>query len=118
MLPIAHRLRQEGDFRRVYRQGRPTHSHTIILRCVPNQLSVSRFGIVTSGKLSKKAVERNTARRQLREILRKNLHLIDAGQDCVIIPKKSFFSADFSEKNTDTLTCLKKAKLLNNANVS
>jgi len=88
MLLLKNRLRKKQEFEEVYKKGKSFSFENITLRFVKNKLECSRIGFVVSGKFSKKAVERNKIKRQLRAILRKNIQLLDSGLDIVIIPKK------------------------------
>jgi ribonuclease P protein component len=76
-LPQRHRLRGQKVFDRIYREGRRIHGSLMVLRVMaadPSLLRPSeqrhppsawRCGIVVSGKVSKRAVQRNRIRRLL-----------------------------------------------------
>ena len=59
------RLRRRKDFAAAYRQGRVYGNHLLVLRVVPNNGGVARFGFVT-GKAVGGAVVRNRVKRRLR----------------------------------------------------
>jgi ribonuclease P protein component len=88
MLLLKNRLRKKQEFENVYKKGKSFSFENINVRFVKNNLGHSRIGLVVSGKFSKKAVERNKIKRQLRTILRKNILLLTPGVDAVLIPKK------------------------------
>ena len=112
MLAKQHRLTKERDFKKVNALGRSFFSPQFRLRHVANGLDASRFGIVTSAKLSKKAVVRNRVRRQVSEILRLNNKKIVAGQDVVVWVRPPALNKAYQELEEKLLGLLKKAKLL------
>lgn len=63
-------LRGSKDFQKVYRRGKRYESELITAFVVPNKLAHNRFGITTSRKALGNAVQRNRARRMLRETFR------------------------------------------------
>ncbi len=111
MLPQANRLVREKDFARVYRKGVTFFSRTVVLRVMPNGRKISRYGFVVSKKITKKATERNKIKRSLRENIRLKLGKLLPGYDCVLMPKKTYFFANNSEKTKDIDNVIKKAKL-------
>lgn len=86
-LPLDHRLKHWRDFQTVYQQGKRFRSaHLIVIvRSTPDR--PSRFGLVVSQKVSKKAVDRNRLKRRLRLALRQLLPRISPHWSCVIILK-------------------------------
>jgi ribonuclease P protein component len=63
-------LRGNRDFQRVYRKGKRYEGILMTAFVLPNQLSHNRFGITASRKALGKAVQRNRARRLLKEAFR------------------------------------------------
>jgi ribonuclease P protein component len=112
MLKAFNRLCKEGDFKKVYNQGRPVYSNDLMLKFTRNNLENSRVGFVVSHKITNKAVERNRIKRQLREILRVNIGKTKKGLDIVIIVKKSIINKSFAEKKKSTWYILEKANLI------
>ena len=97
MLPRKQRLVREADFRRVYQKGATGFSPSIILKATPNGLSESRFGIVVSLKVSKKATDRNRIKRRIGEIIRLRLAKIRPGCDILLVMKKGNNIDNFEE---------------------
>lgn len=85
MLPSQNRLKKKKDFQKVFKKGKGLRENLITLKWVNNNLETSRFGIVISKKISKKAVLRNKIRRRLREEIKKILPHFKKGIDIVII---------------------------------
>ena len=61
------RIRRRKDFAAAYREGRVHGNQLLVLRVVPHEGDVARFGFVT-GKAVGGAVVRNRVKRQLRAI--------------------------------------------------
>ena len=57
---------------------------------------VGRVGI-TAGRVLGNAVERNRIKRRLRECIRFNLHLLPAGVDVILHPRKSVLTMAYPE---------------------
>jgi len=64
-----------------------------------------KFGVVTSKKISKKAVERNKIKRRLMEILGKNLNKFEKGKRFLFLNKKEVLKVNIVdlEKEIDKL---------------
>ena len=69
MLPRRNRLAASRDIARTYQKGRSLRSGLFRLSYLPNRQSVPRVAVVTSRKLSTKAVRRNLLKRQVRGIV-------------------------------------------------
>jgi ribonuclease P protein component len=67
---MAVHLRGRNDFQKVYRKGRRYDGSFISVFVLPNELSCHRLGVTASRKALGKAVERNRAKRLLRESFR------------------------------------------------
>ncbi len=63
-------LRDSGDFQVVYRKGKRYESYVITAFVLPNKLGYHRLGITASRKAVGNAVQRNRAKRLLRETFR------------------------------------------------
>lgn len=107
MLPRANRLNKQKDFDGVFRRGKIKQDNFLVLRFAPNQLGVSRFGLVVSAKVAKRAVDRNHLRRQLSEIIRFNQKEIKPGLDVVLTAKAKILGVKY-EKLKESLTGLLK----------
>ncbi len=62
-------LDQNGQFRRLYRRGKSVVTPTMVVYATPNRQNYCRLGI-TAGKKVGGAVERNRAKRRIRELFR------------------------------------------------
>jgi ribonuclease P protein component len=63
-------LRGSNDFQKVYRQGKRFEGILMTAFVLPNNLSHDRFGVTASRKALGNAVQRNRAKRLLRETFR------------------------------------------------
>lgn len=93
MLPKASRLRHEQDFARLSVKGRPLYGPYCTLRARKSGSDPSKIGFVASGKMFKKAVERNRIRRRMREAIRPHLDAVPAGFDLSFVARKEILSA-------------------------
>ncbi|MBU1119294.1 ribonuclease P protein component [Patescibacteria group bacterium] len=107
MLPKEHRLRKKKDIDAVHKKGRFSRHQFLSLKCAPNQQSASRFTFLVGTKISKKAVERNRVKRQLREITRGLLPNIVNGFDVLVFVRQDIIGKKY-EDLAQTLTILLK----------
>lgn len=110
MLPKNYRLTKEKDIKRVLSTGKPFFSPFFRLKYAKNGLEQSRFSVVVSAKVSKKAVIRNKLRRQVQEIIWLNLDKISSGLDFVINLKLESLKIDREKLEKDILAKFSKIK--------
>lgn len=77
MIKQTH-LRSPAEFRRVYAGGVRYHGRLMTAFALPNGLEHHRFGITASRKAVGNAVERNRAKRLLRETFRMSGDVLEA----------------------------------------
>ena len=104
----SDRLLKRDDFRRVYEQGRKLQGRYFTAFVLPSERERPRLGITTTRKIGN-AVERNRARRLLREAFRKNKWLVPRGVDIVINVKRSLAEASYGDLEGDFITFLERA---------
>jgi ribonuclease P protein component len=103
----SHRLRKRQDFTLVYQKGKSVygvHFYVRVRRHV-RAGAVSRFGISVSQKVSKRAVQRNRIKRQLRAACRQLLPEVTPGWDVVIVVRHSGSGADKGKYPPSPLPC-------------
>lgn len=100
MLPKTFRLSKKSDFDMVFKQGRSKALRYFFIRYKENQLGHPRIGIIVSNKVSKKATERNTLKRRIREIIWK-VHLSLGTTDIIIIAKQGSVNTGYSDIEKD-----------------
>ena len=96
---------------RVRRFGKSYAHPFIVLITLPNEMDQSRFA-VAAGRSIGNAVQRNRAKRILREKLRQMMPWISAGWDTIIIARKPVLKASDDELNHAFTNVLSKANLL------
>ncbi len=91
-LPKANRLRKPNEFRRVYAKGKRFEGRFITLFIMPSETEFQRLGITASKKAIGNAVQRNRAKRLLREAFRLNkleLNELNGKYDWVLNARRS-----------------------------
>jgi len=106
-----YRLRAKDRFQQVRRQGKSFKHPLIILVLLSNDLPHSRFGFTASKRIGN-AVQRNRARRLMREAIRLRFDAIKPGWDAVCIARKPIASATFQEVQSACEHLLVQAQLL------
>lgn len=108
----AARIKQGRDFARVRQEGERLPIGCLIgnwRRLGPGE--ASRVGVVTSVRVGQ-AVERNRARRLLREVFRLHQYELAQPVDLVLVARPSIAGKSYSAVEKDFLTMLRKARLL------
>ena len=90
--PDEH-IRRRAEFQQVYEQGARIRGRFSTLFLLPNKLSIGRLGIAATRKLGG-AVQRNRAKRLIREVFRRNNKA--AGFDVVVVPKRELLDASLT----------------------
>ena len=79
-------VKENYEFRRIYRKGKSAVTPSVVVYCQKNRKENSRLGITVSTKLGH-AVVRNRVRRQLREIYRLNYGRLKPGYDIILVAR-------------------------------
>ena len=90
--PPASRLRRRSDFTGVFDAGIKKHGRLMSVFLLSGAEGRPRIGIAASKKLGG-AVERNLAKRRMREVFR--LGATPSGIDIVVIPRRELLAAPF-----------------------
>ncbi len=110
----SSRLTQSRDFARVRLQGQRLALGCLIANW--HKLadgSAPKLGVVTSKKIGG-AVQRNRARRLLRESFRQHQHEFAEPVELVLVARNSIAGRSFAEVEKDFLAALRRARLLKN----
>lgn len=96
MLPKQHRITKDKEFASVFDQGKSYATKLLVIKAMPNNSNISRFGFIVSAKVSKKAYQRSKIKRWLRESAREFLKQnVNVFFDIVIVARKESLDANF-----------------------
>ena len=95
------RVRRRKEFTQVFERGTRLQSRFFTVVLLPNGGSSPRLGLVASRKFGG-AVDRNRAKRLIREMFRQQLPLTAGfGADLVVIPRRELLAAPFPTLSQD-----------------
>ncbi len=112
MLAKRYRLSKNKDFAKLARRGQAAFVRDLGFKWIKNNLPYSRFGIVVSLKVDKRAVVRNRVKRVIRAILKENLSQIVKGYDFLILTKAGIKESNYREIKNKLLNILKRNDLV------
>jgi ribonuclease P protein component len=101
-------LTKPEQYARVYNGGSSWVNNLLVLKALPNGLTMSKYGFSVSKRVGK-AVVRNKVKRLLREILR--VTQLKPGWDIVIIVRPAAGSTDYVKLKQSVTDLLSRARL-------
>lgn len=111
-MQVENRLRENRDFRRVFRRSKSVATSRFVLYWAKNRESAFRAGFSVSKKVGN-AVERNRLKRLLRACFDDlNATGVLPAVDFVIVCRQGAAGAVFSEVRSDLEKLLRKAKFM------
>lgn len=113
MLPKQNRLKKKKDFEKVFKGGKIVKCQDLFLKYVPNDAEESKIGIVVSKKVSKRAVDRNKAKRRIREIFRLIDGRLKSGFNIIAVAYPSINDKEFKVIKEQIESGLIKSGLIN-----
>jgi ribonuclease P protein component len=102
----AERVRRRVEYQQIYDRGLRTHGRYLTLFTLSNNLPMGRLGIAATRKFGG-AVERNRAKRLIREVFRRNK--LAPGFDIVVIPKRELLDASLTALETEFRNILERS---------
>ena len=102
-------LTKPQQYALVYSKGSSWASNLVVIRALPNGLTLSRYGFSVSKRVGK-AVTRNKVKRWLREILR--IMPLKSGCDLVFIARPAVATADYVSLKRVVEDLLSRARLV------
>ncbi|MFA6193267.1 MAG: ribonuclease P protein component [Parcubacteria group bacterium] len=115
MLPTPHRLKGKKVFNDIFRLGKTFSNDVLLMKIVSGEKDQpAKFGFAASLKFSKKAVERNKAKRWMREAVRARIKEVQLGKEVVFLINPKFPKEKLSLKliQESIKKLLKQAKIL------
>lgn len=104
------RLTRSDDFLRVRRNGKSYAGPLIVLIVRANETSALRVG-VAAGRTVGGAVQRNRAKRLLREAMRPLLSSLASGRDLVLVARPGLAAASLEQTRAAVASLLRRAGL-------
>ena len=92
------RIRRHAEFQQIYKKGARVRSRYSTIFIQSNALAIGRLGIAATKKLGG-AVQRNRAKRLIREVFRRNK--LAAGYDVIVIPTREWLDASLTVLEAD-----------------
>lgn len=90
----SQRLRKGDEFDTAYREGTVVSGPLLVLRHLANGTEDVRWGFAVGKRLAKHAVDRNRAKRRLREAARQVP--VQPGHDIIVTARAGSLTADFA----------------------
>lgn len=112
MLPRLYKLKKENDIKNVFKKGKFYQTDFLKLKIVKNDLNFSRFALIVSLKVSKKAVVRNKIKRRLEETIRLKLNQIKTGFDIIILINPEIVEKNYLIIQEVLINLFKKSELI------
>jgi ribonuclease P protein component len=113
MLKKDQRITKKKEFDLVFKQGKSSYSPILGVKSLFNSLTLNRYGLIISNKVSKRANVRNNLRRKLRA----QLYLLDSNikpnSDILIIATIKAKDLTSAEIAIELKQLLKRSRLYN-----
>ena len=110
-MKAAVTVKENYEFRRIYRKGRSAVSPYFVVYCLRNRAGASRLGVTVSKKLGH-AVVRNRVRRRLRELYRLHRQEMLPGYDLIVVARVRAVDMPYTKLEKQYLRCLAQLGLL------
>ena len=108
----SHRLRKNKEFRKIYEGGRNYPARSMVLWMLPSEEPAVKAGVVASRRMFRRAVDRNRAKRLLRESLRHVMPELNPGTRLVMIARRGILNTPPDEIAKDLRWLLRRAGVL------
>ena len=105
MVRPEQRIRRHADFQDVYKRGIRIPGRYATLFCLARSDELGRLGVAATRKLGG-AVERNRAKRLIREVFRRTN--LARGFDVVVVPRRELLDASLTAVESDYRTAIER----------
>lgn len=114
MLPRVHRLSDRHEVNRLFRNGKKVYGTLFSFVFLPSARPISRLGFIVGKKVYSRAVERNRAKRSMREAARPLLERISTPVDGLFVAmRRPPARLDFERVAVEMTSLLSRLRLLN-----
>ena len=110
-LPRSSRIRQNRDYRRIYRQGKRFSNRAGLFYLVKSRKSDVRIGFVATKKIGH-AFARNRAKRLMKEVYRLHRHELSPHHEAILLASPFLTGASYREAEKAILALWRKAGIL------
>lgn len=104
-------IKENREFVYAYRRGKKYVSRTMVVHQYRNRTGDTRLGITVS-KAVGGAVQRNRAKRLVRECWRQSLPQIKPGYNVIVVARGRLADASLQQAQSDFTHCLQKLELM------
>ena len=109
--PHPERLKKRREFQRGYRKGRKYWNREFVVYVYENMSNNTRLGITATKKIGK-SVQRNRAKRLVREVFRLSKDRIYSGYDIIVVGRAPSIHLKYQGAQKTLLRLFKKARIL------
>ncbi len=104
-------LTRNSDFQRLYKKGKSAVKPTMVVYSIKGRGKMVRLGITATKKLGS-AVNRNRAKRRIRELFRVKQDEFVKGQDICIVARSRILSAEYDKVCADFMSAAEELNLI------
>jgi len=107
------KLQKKWEFQRGYKKGRKYWNRYFVVYVYRNTYNVTRLGITASKKIGK-SVERNRAKRLIREVFRLSKEKIHPEYDVIVVGRSPSIHLKYQQAQDAMLRLFRRARILKN----
>ena len=109
--PRVLRIRRPGAIRDLFDRGARCAGRYMVLWYLPSEERGSRIAVIAGKRTFRRAVDRNRAKRRLREVFRLNREHVQSGHDLMLLARAGVLGASFSELEAEFRKLLARARI-------
>lgn len=111
MLKKGQRITKKKEFDLIFSQGKSRQTEELGVKLLANNLTLNRFGIIISNKVSKLAVVRNAVKRRIRANLFHLSQNLKIGYDVVVVTRPGVIKLSSQEIKDRLIVVFKGLKI-------